>query len=113
MPLRPGVVLRQAGDERRGRAASGAGPKIREKALGPLHPDFARSLNELAWLRSNQGRYADAEHLARRALTIREKALGPDHLDVAYTLNDLGWFLIAQDKLAEAGPLTKQGLADR
>ena len=33
---------------------------IREKALGPEHPDMATSLNNLALLYNNQGRYADA-----------------------------------------------------
>jgi tetratricopeptide (TPR) repeat protein len=33
---------------------------IREKALGPDHPDVASSLNNLAELYRKQGRYADA-----------------------------------------------------
>ena len=56
---------------------------IREKALGPDHPDVALSLNNLAELYHAQGRYADAEPLYKRSLAIREKALGPDHPDVA------------------------------
>ena len=56
---------------------------IREKALGPDHPDVALSLNNLALLYRNQGRYAEAEPLYKRSLAIREKALGPDHPDVA------------------------------
>ena len=62
---------------------------IREKSLGPDHPDVAVSLNNLAELYRAQGRYADAEPLHKRALTIREKALGPDHPDVALSLNNL------------------------
>ena len=34
---------------------------IREKALGPDHPDVAMSLNNLAAFYRAQGRYADAE----------------------------------------------------
>jgi tetratricopeptide (TPR) repeat protein len=49
----------------------------REKTLGPHHPDVASSLNNLALLYDNQGRYADAERLYQRALAINEKALGP------------------------------------
>src|SRR6266705_554827 len=52
---------------------------IREKALGPDHPDVASLLNNLAELYRAQGRYADAEALFKRSLAIREKALGPDH----------------------------------
>ncbi len=41
---------------------------IREKALGPEHPDVAESLNNLAGLYDNQGRYAEAEPLHERPL---------------------------------------------
>ena len=60
-----------------------------EKALGPDHPDVATSLNNLALLYDNQGRYADAEPLYKRSLAISRKALGPDHPDVATSLNNL------------------------
>ena len=52
---------------------------IREKALGPDHPDVAKSLNNLALLYRAQGAYERAGPLYERALAIREKALGPDH----------------------------------
>ena len=52
---------------------------IREKALGPEHPDTAASLNNLAALYYAMGDYAKAEPLYRRALAIYEKALGPEH----------------------------------
>ncbi len=52
---------------------------IREKALGPDHPDVAQSLNNLAGLLDTQGKYAEAEPLFRRALAIMEKALGEGH----------------------------------
>jgi tetratricopeptide (TPR) repeat protein len=41
---------------------------IREKALGPDHPDLASSLENLAALYSTQQRYADAEPLYKRSL---------------------------------------------
>jgi tetratricopeptide (TPR) repeat protein len=47
---------------------------IREKALGPDHPDVAISLNNLAGLYDKEGRYAEAEQFYKRALTIGEKA---------------------------------------
>ena len=55
---------------------------IYEKALGPEHPDVGTSLNNLAALYADQGRYAEAEPLYKRSLAISEKALGPDHPDV-------------------------------
>ena len=56
--------------------------QIREKALGPDHPDVATSLNNLAALYFDQGRYADAEPLPTVVGDLRESA-GPDHPDVA------------------------------
>ncbi len=45
---------------------------LREKTLGPDHPDVAQSLNNLAFLYEDQGRYAEAEPLYKRALAIDE-----------------------------------------
>src|SRR2546422_10812580 len=57
--------------------------RIREKTLGPDHPDVAASLNNLALLYRTKGQYAQAEPLYQRSLAISEKALGPDHPSVA------------------------------
>jgi len=63
---------------------------IREKALGPEHPDVVVSLNNLANLYHHEkGDHANAERFHERALNIREKALGPEHPDVAQSLNNL------------------------
>ncbi len=84
---------------------------IREKALGPEHPDVALALNNLAGLYDDQGRYAEAEPLYKRALAIYEKALGPDHPDVALALNNLAALYDKQGRTAEAEPLHKRALA--
>src|SRR5215475_14056908 len=63
--------------------------ELREKALGPEHPDVAQSLNNLAILYRLKGDYAKAEPLYQRALAIREKAFAPEHPDVAGVLNTL------------------------
>src|SRR6266516_1525282 len=84
---------------------------IQEKELGPEHPHVALSLNKLAELYRNQGRYAEAEPLYRRSLAIREKALAPEHPDVARTLNDLALLFYNQGKYAEAGILYQRCLA--
>ena len=62
---------------------------IREKALGPDHPDVATSLNNLALLLQKKGNYAAAEPLCRRALAIYEKALGTNHPDTITIRNNL------------------------
>jgi tetratricopeptide (TPR) repeat protein len=84
---------------------------IREKGLGPEHPDVAQSLNNLAELYRTQGKYAEAEPLHRRALAIQEQALGPAHPDVARSLNNLAELYRAQGKYAEAEPLYRRALA--
>ena len=86
---------------------------IREKALGPDHPDVALSLHNLALVYGAQGRTAEAEPLYKRALAIFEKALGPDHPDVAQSLNNLAELYRAQGRTADAEPLHKRSLAIR
>ena len=49
---------------------------IREKALGPDHPDVAELLDNLGLLYTGQARYADAEPLYKRSLVITEKSIG-------------------------------------
>jgi len=83
---------------------------LREKALGPNHPDVAESLNNLAALYRAQGAYAKAEPLYARALEIREKALGPHHPDVAESLNNLAALYRAQGAYAQAEPLLTRAL---
>jgi tetratricopeptide (TPR) repeat protein len=86
---------------------------IREKVLGPDHPNVAIWLNDLANLYLAQGRYADAESLYRRALAMREKTLGPDHPNVAQSLNSLALLYTSQGRYADAEPLNKRALAIR
>ena len=69
---------------------------ISEKALGPEHPDVARSLNNLAAALRCPGPVREG----RAALPARarhlEKALGPEHPDVAQSLNNLALLYDAQ-----------------
>ena len=72
---------------------------------------MATSLNNLAVLYRNQGKYAEAEPLYQRSLAIWEKALGKDHPDVATSLNNLAVLYHNQGKYAEAEPLYQRSLA--
>ena len=67
--------------------------EIREKALGPEHPDTAASLINLAGLYETLGAYDQALPLYQRALGIFEKALGPEHPETATGLNNLARLL--------------------
>ena len=44
-----------------------------------MHPDTAGSLNNLAGLNRDQGKYEEAESLYQRALAIYTKVFGPQH----------------------------------
>jgi hypothetical protein len=66
---------------------------IREKILGPEHPDVADSLHDLASLYYRQGRYPEAEPLYQRALAIREQQLGPEHPDTTIVRGNYSTFV--------------------
>jgi tetratricopeptide (TPR) repeat protein len=83
---------------------------IREKVLGPEHPDTATSLDRLGLLLKAQDDLAAARPLHERALAIREKALGPEHPDTATSLNNLARLLQEQGDLAGARPILERAL---
>jgi CHAT domain-containing protein/Tfp pilus assembly protein PilF len=87
--------------------------EIREKVLGPDHPEVALALHNLAGLYLKQGRYSEAEPLYRRSLGIFEKNLGPNHPDVARSLNNLAELYREQGRYTEAEPLYRRSLAIR
>ncbi len=87
--------------------------EIREKQLGPDHPDVAQSLNNLAGLLRAQGQYAAAEPLFRRSLVIWEKQLGRDHPQAATGLSNLAGLLRDQGQYAAAEPLDRRSLEIR
>jgi eukaryotic-like serine/threonine-protein kinase len=86
---------------------------IREKALGPDHPDVARSLNNLAGSHWSMGAFEEARALYERALAIHERALGPDHPLVAGTLNNLAGVHSATGSYQGAKELLERALAIR
>jgi tetratricopeptide (TPR) repeat protein len=83
---------------------------IRERILGPDHPDTATSLSDLARLCQTQGKYEPAKTLNERALAVREKILGPEHPDTATSLNNLAGLYQDQGRYAEAEPLYRRAL---
>jgi len=83
---------------------------IREKVLGPDHPDTAKSLNALALLLWNQGDLAGSRPLQERALAIRERVFGPNHPDTAMSLNNLALLQRDEGHANEALLLYKRAL---
>jgi len=83
---------------------------IREKVLGPEHPDTVVSLTNLGFLLSRQG-FEEARPYCERVLAIREKVLGPEHPDTAFSLNNLGALLDSQGDLSGARSYYERALA--
>ncbi len=87
--------------------------ELREKTLGPEHPDVLESLGILATLYKAQNEYAKAEPLYQRVLSTLEKKLGPDHIEVARPLNGLASLYSERGDFAKAEPMFLRALAIR
>jgi tetratricopeptide (TPR) repeat protein len=74
---------------------------------------LATTLYNLGILRRQQGDFAEAARLYRRALDIRERKEGPNHPDVAATLNNLAAVEALQGHYEEAKPLLERALSIR
>lgn len=107
------VELHQQGKEAEAEPLYKRALAIREKALGPNHPDLASLLNNLALIYQAGQRYGEAESLYKRALAIREKALGANHPDVARSLVNLADLHAVQARHREAEALYRRALAIR
>lgn len=83
---------------------------VREKALGPDHPEIATVLNNLGSLYETQGRLREAEAAHARALPIFEKTHGADHPNTATSVNNLATVYRAQGRYAEAERLYRKAL---
>ena len=86
---------------------------LRERGLGPQHPQTAISLNNLAELYRAQGNYAAVRPLYERALAMSERGLGPEHPQTALSLNNLAALYYAQGNHEAARPLYDRALALR
>jgi tetratricopeptide (TPR) repeat protein len=85
--------------------------RIRQKVLGPEHPDTALSLNNLGSLYQAMGEYAKAEPLYQDALRIYRKALGPEHPETATMIENLALLEFDLDRIDEATALARQASA--
>jgi hypothetical protein len=71
--------------------------RIQEAELGPLHPDLASTLNNLAIVAEHLERWDDAESFYRRAATIAAASLPADHPMVAASRQNLEDFCRARE----------------
>ena len=70
--------------------------RIQEAELGPLHPDLANTLNNLAIVAEKTGRLDDAETFYRRAVAIASASLPVDHPMIAVSRQNLEDFCRAR-----------------
>jgi hypothetical protein len=70
--------------------------ELQETELGPLHPDLANTLNNLAIVAEKTGRKDDAETFYRRAVEIASASLPPDDPMVTASRQNLEEFCRAQ-----------------
>ena len=75
------------------------------------HPEIGSRLNNFAELYRSMGRYAEAEPLYQRALSIAEQQLGPDHPQTGGSLNNLASLYYITDRLPEAGSMMSRALS--
>ncbi len=79
--------------------------------MGEDHPDYSKSLNNLATLYCDMGQPAKAEPLLLQATAIRLEALGETHPDYAMSLNNLASLYSNMSQPAKAEPLYLQAKA--
>ena len=84
---------------------------IREKLLGPGHPDVADDLAALAPILDAQGKRREAAAMLLRALAILERAYGPESCRLAVSLNNLAALRFAEGNRTAALPLYYRTLA--
>jgi len=100
-----------AGNWLRGEPYAREAVRIRTKLLGRNHPAVASDLTALAALLDRQKKYAEAEQLNTRALTILEREYGSSHHLVAVALNNVAAIRYERGDRREAEALYRRALA--
>lgn len=84
---------------------------IRERMLGPVHFDIARTLYQLGVVNNDLARYERAEAFMTRSLAIREELFGPDDARLAIAICELGTVQQARGRYKEAEQMYRRALA--
>ena len=83
---------------------------VRRELLGEEHPNTLSSMNNLAYVLSDQGKNEQAEEIHRQALRLRETVLGKEHPSTLTSMNNLATVLSGQGKYEQAGEMHRQEL---
>ena len=76
--------------------------EIRERALGPEHPQVATTLHNLAFLYSTEGQFEKAEPAYRRSIATLENVFGKDHENARVARENLASLLSKTGRVKEA-----------
>src|SRR5215472_2871232 len=87
--------------------------EIRQRVLGPEHPDTLDSRDHLADDLDALGQYAQAEKLERQTLEISRRVLGPEHPETLRFESSLANTLWQEGRHPEAEKLDREALAIR
>ena len=86
---------------------------IRKKRQQDRPLEYALALNNLASLLRDQGKFAEAEPLARESLAIRRQVHSGEHPEVASSLSNLGLLEVELGRFVEAEAYYRECLAIR
>jgi Tfp pilus assembly protein PilF len=84
---------------------------LREQSLGLRHPSTAVSMNDLASLLYQEGRYAESAAQFHAAVPVYRAVYGAEHPEVATLLNNLGRSDLMAGQVDDAIPQLEQALA--
>ena len=84
--------------------------EMRQRLLGPEHPNIATSLNNVSGILHKKGDLDEAEVLQRASLDMDQKLLGDEHPEVATGINNLATLLHDKGDLEEAEALYREAL---
>ena len=85
--------------------------EITENERGSEHRDTLLSMNNLAILLKDLGKWREARALYERVLQGMEKAMGPEHPETLSSVNNLAVLLSDLGETAEARALYERGPA--
>ncbi len=105
-----GTVYQNLGQYEEAQRMLGSALEIRE-SLHEEHVDLAKSLHNLAQLKSEQGDYAAAESLQRRSMTMLEALGKGGTTELAQSKVGLASAYMGQGKLPEAEALLREAVA--
>jgi tetratricopeptide (TPR) repeat protein/tRNA A-37 threonylcarbamoyl transferase component Bud32 len=83
---------------------------LRREVLGDIAPETLASLDDMAILLRDEGRYDEALPIAEQALAARTRVLGEDHRDTLASANTLALVYTSLGRLEEAEKLYRDTL---